>query len=124
MLFLEQKQLMNLLKLGFYGMVLGLVFGSFVFVVAMQIPFQVALFLHQAGVSVAGIVASVVIVGLLMTASSVLLCVEVRNNFSFFIKEKLELQEDLYSLNENLAKACGLLAGLTLVLKVQFLCLM
>lgn len=109
--------MMNLIKLGFYGMALGLVFGSFVFIVTMQIPLLLALFLYRAGVSSFGIIASVVITELLMTASSVLLCVEVRNNFSIFLKEKLELQEVSDSFNENLAKACGLLAGLTLVLQ-------
>lgn len=109
--------MMYLLKLSFYGMVLGLIFGSFVFVVSMQIPFQVALFLHRTGISIAGIIASLVIVGFWSTASSVLLCIKVRNNFSVFLKEKLEMQEDSNSYSENLAKACGLLAGLTLVLE-------
>lgn len=108
---------MNLMKLSFYGMVLGLVFGSFVFIISVQIPLQVALFLHRAGVGISEITASVVIVGLLLTASSTLLCIKVRNNFIVYLKEKLELQEDSNNYNENLAKACGLLAGLTLVLK-------
>lgn len=108
---------MNLLKLGFYGMVLGLVFGSFVFIVTIHLPFLLALSLYRAGVSSFGIIASVVIIELLVTASLLPICIEARDNFSVFLKEKLSLPEDLNSLNENLASSCGLLAGLTLVLE-------
>lgn len=108
---------MNLIKLGFYGLILGLVFGSFVFVVTMQIPFLVALLLHRAGISILGIIASIVLLELLVIASLLPICIEARNNFTILLKEKLDLQEDLNSLNEKLAKACGLLAGLTLVLQ-------
>lgn len=106
---------MKWVKLGFYGTVVGLVFGSTILTTMIQLPFLVAHILHQASVNRFGIIAGFFTIQLLGTASSLWICVEIRNNFSTFLKEKLQLQEELYSLNENLVKACGVLAGLNLV---------
>jgi len=112
---------MNLLKLGFYGMILGLVFGSTILTTMIQLPFLVAHILHQASVNKIGIIAGFFIVELLATASLLWICVEIRNDFSTFLQSKLNLQEDLYSLNEKLVKACGVLAGLNLVFQIHLL---
>ncbi len=102
---------MKWIKLGFYGMILGLVFGSFVFILTMQIPFSIALFLHRASVSSFGIIASVFIIELLAVASSVWVCVEMRKNFSTFLQSKLNLQEDLIAkfINDSSVNICAIL---------------
>lgn len=106
---------MNLIKLGFYGMILGLVLGSTILTATIQLPFLIVHILHQASINKIGIIAGFFIVELLATASLLWICVGMSNNFSTFLKEKLRLQEDLNSVSENLVKACGVLAGLNLV---------
>ncbi len=112
---------MKWVKLGFYGTVVGLVFGSIVFTLSIRLPFLVALLLKFAGFSSLKIIASIIIIEFLAVASSTWLCMKLKNNYIILLQSKLNLQQNLDSLNENLVQACGLLAGLNLVFQIHLL---